>query len=430
MGEMIMRGRAVTVSLSMEKSLQRLFALLLLARLLYPFFNSPLQHLFSDPARHWENGERFLHPGLMGSGDPFLYQLWLYGLRWFAQGSAPMISLGCGILCAAMPYGWYRALRESQSRERALVCALIVGSIPESVSLYGYFMNETLLITLMGFCFWMTLRSNRKKTLTAYALAVIVWSCAVFTRTIVLPMAAACLLWLWSTQAQRLSKAFAAAGILIAFAIPAGLHSQAKLGFFAPLGNMYLNEIYSISGKREIDINFGPDGRYHFGCPSFYNPTFYPFWNWTTDRTGVVAISIDLNQGRAAWTAEKQRIAAQRTFPVWRQRLEDLVYAVFGQSWPNSDRSSLFGWLTVWTRWIWGPLIVVVAVALAARRYRGLGYLLPVCGLGTFVLLLLQTEGVMEARYREPIDALLICSLFLMSARPRSDRQQVINLAA
>jgi hypothetical protein len=148
--------------LGTEKSLQRLFGLLLLARLLYPFFNSPLEHLFSDPLRHWENGARFLHPGIMGGIDPFLYQLWIYGLRCVAQGAAPAVSLGCGILCAAMPYGWYRALRELQTRDRALIGALIVGLIPESVGLYAYFMNETLLLSLLGFCFWITLRSNRK----------------------------------------------------------------------------------------------------------------------------------------------------------------------------------------------------------------------------------------------------------------------------
>ena len=153
------------------KWLQSIFGLLLLGRLLYPFFNSPLDHLFSDPLRHWENGERFLHPGILGSIDPFLYQLWIYCLRQIAQGSAAAVSLGCGILCAAMPYGWYRALRELQTRERALAGALVIGLIPESLGVYAYFMNETLLLTLMGFCFWMTLRSHRKGTLAAYTLA-------------------------------------------------------------------------------------------------------------------------------------------------------------------------------------------------------------------------------------------------------------------
>ena len=44
-----------------------------------------------------------------------------------------------------MPYGWYRALREFQPRSWALGGALLIGLIPESISMYAYFMNETLL---------------------------------------------------------------------------------------------------------------------------------------------------------------------------------------------------------------------------------------------------------------------------------------------
>src|SRR5271156_158555 len=115
------------------RRLQTAFGLLLLFRLLYPFFNSPLDHLFSDPLRHWENGANFLHPGIMGATDPRMFQLWIFALRRLAQDSAPTVLLGCGLLCAAMPYGWYRALREVASRRRALVGAVLIGIIPESI---------------------------------------------------------------------------------------------------------------------------------------------------------------------------------------------------------------------------------------------------------------------------------------------------------
>jgi hypothetical protein len=266
--------------------------------------------------------------------------------------------------------------------------------------------------------------------LSAYALAAASWSCAAFTRTIAVPMAAGCLVWLWATQTRGLHKALAAAAVAAVFAVAAGFHAQAKLGFFSPLGNLYFNEIYSVSGRREIEISYGPDGTYRFGSPSFYNPSFYPFSDWTTDRAGVASISIDPARGRAPWIAEKQRMAHERSFPAWRQRLEDCVYALFGQTWPNSDRSSLVGWLTVWTRWLWAPLIAVVAVGLLRRRYHGPAYLLPVCGLGTLALLLLQSEGVMEARYREPIDAILVCSALLMTSRRPEDRRQATRLGA
>ena len=98
-------------------------------------------------------------------------------------------------------------------------------------------------------------------------------------------------------------------------------------------------------------------------------------------------------------------------------RSEDCAYLFFAQSWPNSDPASLFGRLTLWTRWIWAPLILLVTWGLLRRRYRGIEYLVPLCALGTIALLLLQNEGVMEARFREPVDAVLVCAALLMRLR-------------
>jgi hypothetical protein len=402
------------------RRLQIAFGLLLLFRLLYPFFNSPLDHLFSDPQRHWENGASLLHPTIMNCADPRLFQVWIFALRALAQGSKAAILLGCGLLCAAMPYGWYRALRELQPRRRALIGAILIGVIPESISLYAYFMNETLLLSLMGLCFWLTLRSERKGTLSAYIAVVIVWTCAALTRTVAMPMALGCLAWLWFIQPRRLNKLIVGIGIVCLFAVPAGLYGSAKLGYFAPLGNLYFNEIYSAAGTRDIATDYGPEGQYQFGSPSFYNPTFWPFSPWLTGRSGVVDFKINLAQGRAAWISERKQAQLQRTFPAWRQRLEDTAYLLFAQVWPNSDRSSVFGWLTVWTRWLWAPLILLICWATVTRRYRGPAYVVPLCALGTIALLLLQRSGVMEGRYREPIDAILVCSAVLMSYRRSS----------
>jgi hypothetical protein len=393
------------------------FGLLLLFRLLYPFFNSPLDHLFSDPQRHWENGASFLHPTIMNCADPRLFQLWIFALRALARGSAPTILLGCGLLCAAMPYGWYRALRELRPRRPALIGAILIGIIPESISVYAYFMNETLLLTLLGLCFWLTLRSRRKGTLAAFVAVVIVWACASLTRTVAVPMAFSSLAWLWFTQSQRLNKLIAGIGIACLFAVPAGLYGSAKLGFYAPLGNLYFNEIYSAGGRRDIVTDYGPDGLYRFGSPSFYSPTFWPFSPWLTDRSGATEFSIDLTQGRAPWISEKKQARLQRKFPLWRQRAEDAAYLLFSQVWPNSDRASVFGWLTVWTRWLWAPLILLVCWGTLTRRYRGAAYVMPLCALGTIALLLLQREGVMEGRFREPIDAILVSSALLMRYR-------------
>src|SRR5882757_1136861 len=161
-----------------------LFGAVLLLRLLFPFFNSPLTHLFSDPLRHWNNGLHFLRPDLMGGDDPFLYQAWLAALQFLSQGSEAWINLGCALLCVLVPYGWYRALREILPKTWALGGASLIGLWPSGLGIYAYFMNETLLLALLGVGFWATFRARRTGTAGAFALASFIWTCAAFTRTV------------------------------------------------------------------------------------------------------------------------------------------------------------------------------------------------------------------------------------------------------
>src|ERR1700722_10164614 len=220
-----------------------LFTGVLVLRLLYPFFDSPLAHLYSDPLRHWENGRDFLHPGAMGGGDPYLYQLWLFTLRWIARTSSAAILAGCGALCAAMPYGWYRALRELVPRSPALASAVLIGLWPAFLGPYAYFMTETLLLTLTGFAFWLTLRALRKRTLAAFALAFALWLAASFTRIVLLPIGVLCLLLVWLGQPHKWRAMAVALLLTLTVAIPAGLHPPMARGWFSPLGTLSFIEI-------------------------------------------------------------------------------------------------------------------------------------------------------------------------------------------
>jgi 4-amino-4-deoxy-L-arabinose transferase-like glycosyltransferase len=416
-----------------SRSLKRLrwvFGAVLLLRLLYPIFNSPLSHLFSDPGRHWENGQRLLNPTFMGSGDPYLYQVFLWLLIQIKGNVGAVIGTGVGVLCAAMPYGWYLTLKELLPKKWALGAALLMALVPGFLGAYAYFMNETLLLSLTGFAFWATFRAQRKRSVGAFVLACALWLAAGFTRTVALPMALPCLLSIWLPQPLRLPKAGLGVMLLLIFAVPAALHAHVNLGFYAPFGNPYLQQIYQVSGNKTIDIELGPKGRYEFGSPSFYNPSFYPFSNWTTDRGGTVSITIDTSRGRADWIAEKQRVAQSRTFPQWRGYWENFVYLAFGQSWPDNDRASFTGWATVWSRWIWFPLVLVVAAGAARGVFRGREWLLPLCGLGLFLYLMVQQQGVMEARYRKPLDPVMLAAAVVMVYRYRDRLNPLLLVAA
>jgi hypothetical protein len=135
------------------------------------------------------------------------------------------------------------------------------------------------------------------------------------------------------------------------------------------------------------------------------------------DRSGTVSFKIDLSRGRDDWLAAGKRIQQQASFPAWRKRLENTAYLFFGQSWPNSNQNTVLGWLTLWTRWIWAPVFALVGWALCTARYRGRAWVVPLCGFGSICLLLLQNEGVMEGRFREPLDAILLCAALLIQRR-------------
>ena len=400
-----------------------LFGAVLLLRLLFPFFNSPLGHLFSDPLRHWNNGLHFLHPDLMGGDDPFLYQAWLAALQFLSQGSDAWINLGSALLCVLMPYGWYRALRELLPKNWALGGASLIGLWPAGFGIYAYFMNETLLLALLGAGFWATWRAARKGTAAAFTLASLIWTCAAFTRTLAVPLALLNVLYLIMAQPGKLRSMAIAAGCFLLLLLPAAWHSRAGVGFVAPFGNLYLNEIYAASGKRDISIDAGPAGSYVFGSPSFYNPSFYPFSEWISDRSGVFDIHVDLTSGRGDWRKELARARAQRSFPRWQQRFDDFIFLLFAQSWPDNDRATLSGWLSVWSRWLWLPLVLAVAWGVARERFFGREWLLPICGLGVFALLAVQSEGAMEGRFRKPLEPILLGAAIVMAYRSRHREQ-------
>ena len=397
-----------------------LLAAVLTLRLLYPFINSPLTHLYSDPQRHWDNARSFLHPSVMGSGDPYMYQLWLFLLQQLAGGSSAIIQAGCGLLCAAMPYGWYRALRELMPRTRALASACAIGLWPSFLGPYAYFMTETLLLTLTGFGFWFTLRALRKRTLGAFAAACVLWVAAGFTRIVVLPIGALCLLCAWLRQPRKLRALLIGLVPMIAVTIPAGLHTRSALGFFSPFGNLYLNEIYHAGNNKSIQIDFGPQGLYIFGSPSYYNPTFYPFSDWTSAREGILSIAIDTRHGREDWQGVLAAVRA-RSSARGRDFAENLCYLFFGQAWPDNDRGTPVGWLEVWMRWLILPMVVWTAVACVRGVYRGREWLLPACALLAFSLLAVQREGIMEGRYRKPVEPIFIAAIALsLHARARA----------
>jgi len=61
--------------------------------------------------------------------------------------------------------------------------------------------------------------------------------------------------------------------------------------------------------------------------------------------------------------------------------------------------------------------VAAIKIDLTQGRAAWIDGLLPLCALGMIAFLLLQNEGVMEARFREPLDAIVVCAALLVSSR-------------
>jgi len=406
------------------------FAACLATRCWYVFYNGPLDHLFSDPGRHWENGLFFRSPRFMGSIDPYAYQLWLYALRRLVEDSTFGVLAGTAVLSMALPVFWLCALRELVPLAWALAGAIVIGFVPSLFMIYVYFMNDTLMLSLSACGIWLALRAMRTHDLPTMAALVLVWTVAAYTRLIALPLAALCFVAVALPLTWR-KRALLAAAIGVSFgalAVPACSHSSWNLHYCAPFGSGYLNEAYRASGARTIKI-LGPGDEWTYTSPSMFSEPFEPFSDWHSQRIGIKRITIDVQKGREDWQAAIDQIALGGSLlPALADRTENAVLLLFDSSWPDNNREYLWGRLNHWTRWLWLPLILGVGVLLAKTRPPLREGLIPIAGLVLIGLLLVQTSGVMEGRYRKPAEPLLIAGAFVLLHRFLAARARTAEL--
>lgn len=386
--------------------------------LIYP----PTQFLFSDPMRHWMNGERFFRPDLMGSVDPLMYQLWVMALRGLTADDPLRVAVVTGLLCACLPWLWYRALAEILPKNAALGWGALIGVLPSLIMPYSYFMTETLLLPLIAGAVWASFASARKRSAWGWALAAGLWALASFTRSAALPVAACVLGWLWLREREgRVARAVIALGVFALLFLPACWHSSLTLRYCAPLGATEMNTIYRASGAARFSVDVLGVGRWGFSSPSMYSKPLSPLSEWTPPREGDFNFTIDPRRGRADWRAAIDRAKAQSTLPFAEDFEENALLYFFGASWPDNNHEIPMGWLAVQSRWLWFPLTLAV-VGMLATRWRRVGWeerIIPVAAVLLTVLMLTQRQGVMEGRYRKPVEPLLVASLALLSPRRR-----------
>ncbi|MFT3906453.1 MAG: glycosyltransferase family 39 protein [Steroidobacteraceae bacterium] len=398
-------------------------------RVLEVFQHNPLDHIFSDPARHWNQARETLIPSPMALFDPPLYQMWLSLVQKFTLGVPWLVAAIVAALSLLTPWFWYRFLRELlPGRDRALAGWALFTWLPSWLGIFDYFMTETLLLPLLGAALWQTLRVRRSPGIGSFVALALLWLLAGLARAVALPLGLAACLWVWWSHPQRWRAGCVAALAGALLLVPIGLRNHYYTGLWQPWGNGWPTRIYAESGQRAISMHLRRDGAqwtYGFTAPSMVQQPLQPFSSWTSVRSGEVAIDIDMTRGAADWRAALDAHAVQGVRRWW-LRWENLLQIMVCESWPENNGTFLSGAAANASRWIWAPLLlVVVAGCIVQRRAVLREPLVPALVLLWFVLQAVSLVAVNEGRYRLPLEGLLLVqALWLLPRRVQGERSK------
>lgn len=391
-----------------------LFALALAFRFIYPFYANPMDSLFSDPLRHWLNGDgdKFWDPDLIGSMDPFLYQVWIYILRLVSNDDRGIVALATGLLSAAMPFLWYRCARELMTKKAALAVGIVMAMIPSFFVIYGYFMNETLMLTMTPLAFWLTFRAFRKGGFPAFFWAALAWELCCYVRIVMLPVAFVCIFLLVVSQERKIRAFVSAMALFAVLSVPPALHSYKQLYYYAPFGSPYINMVYRQSYTEILEIHTKTGALWGFASPALYMNPLDPLIKWKSKRTGKVDITINPPDGRKTWLEALENHAVNPAMSFADDVAEGIVIFMFGQSWPDTNVGTFWGKANYHLRWAWPVLIILLGVVMArSGRLPFKHAIMPGIFFLMLFLLMLQHSMPMEGRYRKPVEPLLVFSL-------------------
>jgi hypothetical protein len=411
---------------SRRRRLLRIFLLvLLLAACVFRVWlvveYNPMAHIWSDPGRHWHNGGFPLDTSPMVAIDPVGYQLYVGMLAKVTLGQPMLVAYWTALLSLAGPWLWYRFLRELlPQRDWALAGWVLLAALPSWSAIYSYFMQETLMLPLMGLALWATWRCRRKAGTASFVLAVALWLAAGLTRGICLPIGAVALTWLWFEQGGKWPRAAAALVLVLAILGPLAGRSWYLARLISPHGISQMVSLQHLSGARNIEIDFSRRGgtehwTYQFTSPAENDMPLAPLSWRPSPREDTFFLSIDLDAGLRDWSAARAKLPPLTVGRyVWLTG-DNLIRLFFGATWPDTNRARLIGEWNYWLRWMWAPLALgclVMSLVFWRRQDR----LLPTLILTWFVVQGLIPLAPNEGRYRKPFEGLLLAQCLLVAA--------------
>ena len=308
-------------------------------------WRGPMDLLYSDAGRHWDNAKHFLDPGPQGCSNPYFYQLFLFLVIQVTRNAKLAIHLVNVALSLAYPFFWYRfAGTVMRRRLSALRFAAVLMFLPTHVVMFSFFMNETVLLPLLGAALWTTSVAGRRRSGALFVGAALLWVIAILTRSVVLPVSVVAMGWCIHRMRVPALAAFPVAAVLVGSAIAgapalaeviakrslslvvagivaavlvlvvyclsrplsrvvplfaawtvlisalgiASLHSFKHLKRYTPFGDNSVVVLYFASGAAGYEVDYYGGGHYIFGSPSLYISPFDPFYNWRSSRWKTV----------------------------------------------------------------------------------------------------------------------------------------------
>lgn len=380
-------------------------------------FRSPMDLIYSDTARHWDNAKNFLNPGPMGSSNAYFYQLWLWAARQLTHDSR----LALGLMATGLSVGsvllWYLFARSVlRNKRNALIFAVVLCVLPTHIIMYQFFMPESVLVPLTGGALWLTVRASRGRRPWSFLLGVVFWISAILAKATALPMGILAVSWTWWRQTRRrIVLALVAALITSVGFGAASLHAYKGLGRYTPFGDGTNVAIYFVSGARDYQVTWraatgGGQYTFIFSSPSFYVSPFHPR-PFKTSRVGMVKFSLDPVKHGADVQESLRRELKKNWRKLPRLVYENFIFLSFGHCWPMAGFDGGWGTICIWERLIWLPIILVSTIGCLHGLWRRRSFFPIVALLMTAGLYAAQVT-VMEGRYRKFIEPIVLLGVF------------------
>jgi hypothetical protein len=347
------------------------------------------------------------------------YQIWLTAVLTITGDSHTAVAVYAAFLSVITPWLWYRWMRECVP-ERALEGYAILALAPDWIKIYSVFMQETLLLPLLGLALWLSWKAQREVNFRADLWASLAWAGALVTKASALPIFV--IVWAWVAR-TRLQQAGRKAMLLacLAGAVTIPIYSLTACKIYCRTGipgarHMLYDEIYFESGAKLCRARFllpqtEDPAQYSFrrlegppavlelpmdcGSPSAYLPQFEPFSAWESGRRGDTFLLLD-----------RLQISGHRVRPHLPARLrwtgENVLFFLFGQNWPGHFFVAQVGENM---RWIWAPMALAVLLSAWFQPEKRREILTVLCLVSLFIFVFQQSFSL-EGRHRMPWEGL------------------------